>query len=242
MGPAVLKLEGGVMPVPTRESELVTWSQNLSTRLVAGPSTLYGVPVATGTLLQTRADAYQAAYELAANDATKTRGVVASKNDAKRLMLQTVSDVCRLIAGTSTVTDQQKYDLGVTVPKQPQPIPAYPVAPGLEVMKVDGRLVTVRVFDTTNPTKRGKPYGVATVAVFSHIGGEVAPTDPDAFKWEGNTARMSLVVEFPPSTAPGTKVWLTATFQSERGLTSPACIPVSANIGFGGPALLGESA
>ena len=58
---------------------------------------------------------------------------------------------------------------------------------------------------------------------------------------DGRTG-MSLVVEFPPSTAPGTKVWLTATFQSERGLTSPACIPVSANIGFGGPALLGESA
>jgi hypothetical protein len=228
------------MPKPTRESELVTWAQNLATRLNVSPL-VFGVPVATATLLQTRTDAFVAAYELAANDATKTRAVVASKNDSKRLMLQTVSDVIRLINGTATVTDAQKLDLGVPVAKLPSPIQPPENAPGLEVIKTEGRRVTVRAFDTTNPTSRAKPYGVASVVLFSHIGGEVAPTDPTAYKWEGSSARMQATLEFPADTAPGTKCWLTATFQTARGFNSPACIPVPPYIEFAGPSLPAEA-
>ena len=224
------------MPIPKRESELVTWAQNLSTRLNVSPL-VFGVPVATATLLQTRTDAFVAAYELAANDATTTRGVVASKNDAKRLMRQTITDVVRLIEGTSTVTNAQKYDLGVTVAVQPAPIPVPANAPGLEVQKVQGRRVFVRLFDTTNPTRKGRPLGVEGVALFSHVGGETAPTDPAAYKFEGNTTRMRAIVEFSESAAPGTRVWLTGFFYNPRGMSGPACDPVGTNIEFGAPAL-----
>jgi hypothetical protein len=108
----------------------------------------------------------------------------------------------------------------------------------MEVLKVEGRRVTARAFDPTNPTKRGRPYGVASVAVFSHVGGDVAPTDPAAYRWEGNATRMrNILVEFPADTAPGTKVWLCCAFLTERGLTSPACQPISTNVEFGGPAV-----
>jgi hypothetical protein len=228
------------MAIPRRESELVTWAQNLSTRLNVSPL-VFGVPVATAALLETRTDAFVAAYELAANDATKTRGVVAAKNDAKRLMRQTITDVCRLVEGTATVTDQQKYDLGVTVPVQPSSIPVPANAPGMEVLKVEGRRVFVRFFDTTNPSVRRKPAGVAGVALFSHTGGEVAPTDPGAYKFEGQTTRMTAIVEFPSEVTPGTRVHLTGFFFNPRGMSGPACQPISTNIEFGGPALPGDA-
>ena len=53
---------------------------------------------------------------------TRTKGQTAAKNAAKILLKVAASDLAKIIEGTSTVTDQQKIDLGLNVRATPTPV------------------------------------------------------------------------------------------------------------------------
>ncbi len=75
-------------------------------------------------------------------------------------------------------------------------------------------------------TRRGKPPGVAGIAVASYVGSTPSANIAD-WKFEGNTTRMALEVAFGEDVAPGAKVWLTAFYFNPRAQSGPACAPLS---------------
>jgi hypothetical protein len=66
---------------------------------------------------------YAAAYRAAANKTTRTQGDIMRKDGARAALRQMASGLARTIAGVATVTDQQRINLGLSVRKDPSPMP-----------------------------------------------------------------------------------------------------------------------
>ena len=219
--------------IPASDADLLSWGSNFST-IITGNPTSVGLTAAIATTLASKYSAY--ANALAAALAPETRGgsTVFAKDVARADLVAYCRLLARAIQGTLTVTNQQRYDLGLTVrAAEPTPIPAPAFAPGLDVLSTAGTTVRVRLHDTANPTRRGKPYGVAGAAVFSYVGA-AAPVSLSEWKFEGNATRTRLDVLFPAETPPGAKVWLAAYWFNPRLQAGPACNPVGANVPGGG--------
>src|SRR6185437_8441812 len=157
---------------------------------------------------------------------------VAAKNDARDVLKNSIRSLAYIVQGTTTVTDAQKLELGLTVQAAPSPNPPPSVQPSLDVVSVTGRTVRIRLHDASGDGKRTKPAGVKSAAICSFVGA-TAPSDPSAYKWEGSTGRSIVDITFPESAAPGTQVWLTAMWMNERQQTGPACEPIGATIAYG---------
>jgi hypothetical protein len=80
---------------------------------------------------------------------------------------------------------------------------------------------------------RGKPPGVKGSSILSYVG-ENAPDEMSQWKFEGNTTRSTLDVEFPPTVPAGAKVWLTAFWFNPRMQSGQACTPQFTNLQYGG--------
>jgi hypothetical protein len=215
--------------LPKRESELLTWSTNFSLKITAAP-TDYGLVAAQATAYAALHSTFSAAY-LAANDpSTRTPSSIVAKDTAKDALIANARSLARIVQATPTVTDEQKSDLGLTVRDVgPSPINPPADAPGMDIVSAVVRTVKIRLHDSANPTRRGKPAGVAGASVFSYVGA-TPPAEIASWKFEGNTTRTVVDVEFAADVASGATVWLCAFWYNPRAQSGPACAPVSTNL------------
>jgi hypothetical protein len=224
------------MAIPTQDELLANWSANADTRLTASPTT-YGTTAAVATQYNAVHTAFITARDaLIASRAAGTRSesLTAQKSQAKRDLLDFARPLYKQIQANTAVTDADKIELGVRVPDNkptPRPVPGF--APGMLVMSVNGRLVSVRIFDPAFPDRKRMPDGVANATIMSYVG-TTPPASPGDFKYEGGTSKTKFDVLFPDSVAPGTQVWLLAFFSNDREQNGPACNPVGAVINYGG--------
>jgi hypothetical protein len=129
-----------------------------------------------------------------------------------------------------TVADADKVLAGVVVRKTTMtPVPPPAFAPALDILSVIGRTVKIRLHDSTDASRRGKPAGVIGANVFSFVGA-APPDDVANWKFEGGTGLTTIDVVFPNSAAPGAVVWLTAFWFNARKQSGPACAPLSTNL------------
>ncbi|MGB7159618.1 MAG: hypothetical protein WBD40_16240 [Tepidisphaeraceae bacterium] len=216
---------------PTKDAQVVTWANTFASVLSASPLP-YGATPAIATAFQTLATNLENAYTTSQEPATRTKGTIASKNEARALMKEAARKIVRVIYA-QTLTDQQLIDIGLRaydpVPT-PSPIPA--AAPILEVVSVFGRQVRVKLKDASGE-RRGRPQFVAAAQLYSFVGA-TPPSGSDGWKMEACVTRTSIIVQFPETVAAGAKVYLTACWMNSRGLTGPACTPVVSQIGYEG--------
>lgn len=218
--------------LPDTDAGLLAWSLNFSTLITANPTT-YGLVIGDATSY----DGLHTAYADALGECdpgVRNKSAVAAKNAARTALKDSARLLAKRIDGTATVTDAQKIELGLNVRALPSPIPAPANPPALDIVSVSGRTVRIRLHDSLDASRRGKPAGVAGATVFSYVG-PTAPTDPSDYKFEGNTTRTQVDIVFPDTVAPGAVVWLTAFWRNERDQSGPACAPVSTNVQFGVP-------
>jgi hypothetical protein len=222
--------------IPTKDILLIDWSTNANTRLTASPVT-YGTTAAVATAYAAVHTPFVTAYDnlIAARSAgTRSESLTSIKALAKIALLNFARPLYKQIQANTAVAPAAKIELGVVVPNpEPTPIPAPAFAPQLTIVSVNGRLVTVRLSDPANPTRKRMPAGVDGATVLSFVGA-AAPADPGQYKYEGGTSRTTFDVLFPEAAEPGTKVWLTAFFFNERKQNGPACAAVGAIINYGG--------
>ena len=222
--------------LPATDEALRAWAQNFATRTTADAA-LYGLSAGEAATFAGLSAAYSAALTEATEPATRTRGTVAAKDDARTELRREASALSKKVQGTVTVTNQQKIDLGLNVPDViPSPVPPPATAPLLSVKSVAGRTVTLRMRDALNPDRRAKPAGVRSATVFSFVG-PMAPTELGQWKFEGNTTRTTLDVVFGPAAEPGALVWLTAFWSNGRAESGPLGSPISTHLQFGGVAM-----
>jgi hypothetical protein len=89
-------------------------------------------------------------------------------------------------------------------------------------------MVRIKLKDATSES-RGRPDGVAGAAIFSFVG-TTAPTTPDGWKFEGNTAKTVTEITFPETVPNGATVWVTAMWFNAKTESGPGALPVSTNI------------
>jgi hypothetical protein len=128
-----------------------------------------------------------------------------------------------------TLTDQQRYDLSITIRANPTRIARPDSTPELMVLSMNARrlkLLAQRI-DTLG---LGKPKGVAGVSVFYFIGERPAA---DAAQWTllTNSSRARIDVLLPATVTPGTTVWLAARYFNPRSQAGPSSNPISVTVG-----------
>jgi hypothetical protein len=217
--------------IPSRDALLLDWSNNFNTLITAAPTT-YGLTAAQATTYGTLNTAWSDAYTTATAPSTRTRGTIAAKNAARATLVENARLLARIVQATSTVTPQQKIDLGLT-PRDVIPSPINPPteSPVIELVSALGRMLKVNL-RSVGSERRGKPAGVHGASVFSFIGA-AAPADIADWTVQGSTTRTSFEVEFAASVPAGSQVWLTAFWFNPRSQSGPACTPISAYIAGG---------
>jgi hypothetical protein len=215
--------------IPFRAEDLVDWSTNANTRLNAAPAT-YGTTAAVAAQYTAVHDPFITAQDnLAAARAAGNRSasLTALRNAARETLLDFARPLYKQIQANTAVTDAAKIELGVVVPDvQPTPTPPPPFAPGLDVVSVTGRTVRIRLHDSQQPSRRGRPPGVSGAAVVSCVSAEI-PTVASDWRWQGNTGTLVADVTFPDTVPAGAQVWIAATWFNDRKEPGPACTPVS---------------
>ena len=70
-------------------------------------------------------DDYAVKFQIAAAPGTRTKGTILARNDAAALLKAKAAQLAKIIAGTQTVTNEQKLALGLSVraPRSPKPPP-----------------------------------------------------------------------------------------------------------------------
>jgi hypothetical protein len=222
--------------LPWTDAGLLTWAGHLSQKVSDDPAA-YGLSADAAADLAAKQAAYAAAYAAAVNPATRGLSTVFAKSTAKSELSAYCRVVARQIQGTSTVTDQQRVNLGLPVrSRSATPIPRPADAPTVVLGPAVGRTLRVRLFDAANPTRRGRPVAVDGAAVFTHVG----PTSPPELSdWTRGpmTTKTTLDLTFGPDVVPGAVVWVTAYWFNPRKQNGPTSRAVSAHLPGGAVSL-----
>jgi hypothetical protein len=216
---------------PRRESEFVPWLTNLHTMVVADASH-FGVQAGTMTDWTAKYTTYIAAYNVAITPETRTKSTIQAKQTARRQVLAATSFVVGTIQKNPAVTDAQRVLLSLPVlDRELTPVPVPDMVPVVDVISMNGWTAKIRL-SAPGTEKRGLPDKVAGANIYSFIG-EAAPSDVDLYKFEGETSRAIVTINFPPTLAAGTKVFVTACYKNRRFQTGRACTPIPLLIGGG---------
>ena len=146
--------------IPSKDAELLVWSENFATRIVNDPAR-YGLLADDAQAINAQYVIFHDAYVLAVNPSTRTKLTVADKDGEKLTLLEIVRMYAAMIRANQGVTTQAKADLGLNIPDPtPTPIPVPTTTPDLSVVLSSNSVHQLSVRDSLTPTKKAKPYGV----------------------------------------------------------------------------------
>ena len=223
------------MSIPLKDALLVPFSTNFNDRIVASPATfsLSAPQAAAYTALHTPyVTAYNAMMNARANG-TRSESLTATKDSNKLALLKYARELYAFVQSNNSVSDANKILLGIHLRVVPGPIPRPGVRPGMDIVSVANRTVTVHIHDSASSAKRGKPAGTTAAWVYSFVGAEY-PSDPAAWAFEGATTKPKFGVTFPNTVAGGTQVWLCAAWINAKQEAGPVSVPITTNLQGGG--------
>jgi hypothetical protein len=225
----------GVTYLPSRESELIGFSQVFSAKISAAPE-VYGLTPAQTSGFTALLTAFISAWERVQDPDARTRPNTCAKNAAKQALINDPCGVRELVAIIKShpgITNAQRAELQLTAPDdEPSPIDLDHEPPALSVLSVRGRSIRARLKDQHHPTRRAKPKEAQGATVLYHVG-ETASSDPAKWAFALNTSRTSFDVHIPATIPPGSRIWLTAFWFNERKDPGPSATPQHAFIGDG---------
>jgi hypothetical protein len=217
--------------LPTSDSRLLQWSLNFKTLIGATPAA-FGLTPALAASYAALHDAYTTA--LAASDPTnRSRSTTATKNEARTTLRTNARLLMNMIAGTAGVTESQKVELGFALRGAASAIPAPTAPPSLQILLVTAWTVKLKLRDSQSSANRGKPPGVSGASLFVWFGGNAEqdpPTDLSDWKFQGNTGRTLIDINFPSTLPPGSKVWIAAFWFNGRKQGGPLTTPVGVHL------------
>lgn len=181
--------------MPARNAEFALWLANFAALVAAAPLS-YGLTVPDAVAITTQDTAYQAAYLLSTNPATRTAATVATTQGARFAAEAVVRPYAMRINANQTVTDAQRSDLGITIRTvTPTPVPPPLTSPALMLVAATPGIHTIQVRDSLTPTSKAKPENVAALELWVAVG--VAPAvDPSAGAFRQLTTKTPFQVAF----------------------------------------------
>jgi hypothetical protein len=217
--------------LPSKDADLLAWAQAFSSKITATP-VAFGLVAAQATAFAALLTTFSADLAVATDPATRTRAAISAKNASRAPLKAEARELARIINAFPSITNEQRIELGLT-PRDGTISPINPPTecPSLRVVSAIGRILKIKL-QGQDTSRRGKPEGVAGATLFSFVGDE-APADIGQWKFEGSITRTEFDIEFPPTVAAGSKVYLCAFWFSPRSQSGPACEPVAAYIAGG---------
>ena len=218
---------------PRAERDIVKWTNNFSSRLIADPQR-YTVTEGQAAAYAERQATFAAAHRAArARRAKSDTGVTVTKEMARVILEAETRKLVNQIRAAKGVCVDDKLKLGIRMLNGPKRRIKRPdIAPGIEVLPVDGRTVRVRLIDLENAVIGAKPKGVAGAVVMHYVGAQ-PPTDPADWRFERNTTTARFDLTFRGEIPAGETVWLTAYWYNPRRETGPSCEAVCTEIRTG---------
>jgi hypothetical protein len=224
------------MAIPTKDAQLVPWANNFSTRIGASGNP-YSIPAAQATEMMARTTAFITSYNSlmdARADGTKAESQTADKDAKKSALLELGRELYAFVAANTSISDADKILAGVHVRSDKNSaVPAPTARPGMDLVSVVARTVTVHIHDSASSSKRGKPAGAISAWVYSYVGAEY-PSDPSLWQFQGAFNKPEAEIVFPDSVVNGAQVWICAAWVSRRGETGPVSVPITTNVQGGG--------
>jgi hypothetical protein len=210
------------------DAGLLAFSSQFSAKITLAP-TSYGLTAANATSYAAAQSDFATKLAASTDPATRGEATIYQKNLSRDALVAITRQFARQIQGTMTVTNEQRQELGLPVRStEPTPINPPAMAPTVEVKEVIGNTVVLKIHNPDSP-KRGRPAGVAGIALFSAVADE-APTTEAGWEFQGNTTRGVVNCTLPASVAPGSKVWFTAFYFNPRLQSGPAASAVWTNL------------
>ena len=205
------------------------FTHNLAARVAANFGTYY-VTDDDATAYDALQRDFAAKLVKATDPLTKGESATFAKNQSRKLLLKETQRLANQIENTMAVSDQLKKDLGLTVRSgHGTPVARPDSAPVVSVVKQSGLMLKVRLGDEADPTRRGRPQGVAFASVMTFVG-DVPPADPAGWVFQGNSSLNVLTMSFPPETAPGSTVWVCAVWSNAKTQSGPVSSPLPVRI------------
>lgn len=209
--------------LPTRESDLITWSNNFQGLIVSGFAT-YGLDMTQATDYTTAQSAFVSAHQVANNPDTRSPGNIGIKNTKKQALVTMTRQLVDICQASPVMDNDKRIALGITVrDNTPTPIPPPTEMPVLRVKEVIGRLLELSIRNKED--QKQKPEGAHSAWLYSHVGPNPSP-DLTQWMFRGESTRSDPTLDFDLSVEPGTEVWVTALWVSPTGKPGPACAPV----------------
>lgn len=234
--PVHLRTECAIMShgfLPRTDAALLNWARNFSKRLLAEHESL-GISLEQAEAFEQFTVDFAAKLQLCFPE-IRNKVATSGKNVARGLLKANAKLLSLIIQGQANINDVQKIQLGLNVRKAPT-ARAAPSSPPLVLLSPGQgqNTVTVRLSQSGDDTGlRGRPRSAIGAMVFTFVGDE-PPTGLSGWRFHALASSTSIDITFDAALAPGTKVWVTASWIGSRKQTGPLASAVSTHLLGGG--------
>ena len=215
--------------IPKGNAAILDYLQNLHQQLADRPAA-YGVSAADAATLGGVVSALAAATQTLKSPATRGTPFVIVRDQAQAAAVDVARSVVQRIKMDDGVTDADKNLAGVPLKRsgggEPQPAPTF--APGIAVEAAITGGQTLRYSNPQEPGRKAKPYGIAGLQLFVHVG-EEAIGDVNESQYYGTYTRPIIGVAFAPEDNKKVATYF-ARWIDRKGQEGPWSAPASMTI------------
>lgn len=208
--------------IPARDADLANWSANFAALIAASPAT-YGLTAGDAVNITAADTAWQAAYALAVNPATRTPVTVQAKDTQRIATLTTERSYAQRIANNAGVSPSDKTALGLNPrTNPPTPVPAPATYPLLTVASTVTNGIVIRYRDDlAAPSVKAKPFGAVTTQINALVASTGTPTTSvELWPVAGLQTKSPFILPTDPAAA-GKMIGIAARWVTRKGLVGP---------------------
>lgn len=206
--------------IPPKNADFATWSANFAAVIAAAPAT-YGLAAGDAAAITAANAAWQTAYALSINPATRTPVTVAAAQVQKASTLLTERSYAIIIGANQGVSSGAKTAAGLTNRATGRtPIPAPGTVPILGFVGATPLQSTLKFADTSTPTTKAKPFGSIQMELWIDIEISSVPGTLAAAKFYGLITKTPFAVNFGSGDV-GKVATYYARWTTRRGLFGP---------------------
>lgn len=212
--------------IPSRDSDLKAWADNFSTVFTADYAAL-GFLVGDATAIATKVSTYDDAFNLAGtvdrvpvNPGARTTATIAAMATAKADMIAFIRPFASAIIRNPAISDEQKAELGVTVPDPNKTVIAPPTDQVTMTIAIPGTLQQkLQLRASSTPSKKAKPVGSTGCVIFGATS-ETIVTDPAVLPFIRVATRSDITIDIDASKK-GKTMYYAARWFNAKGQPGP---------------------
>lgn len=214
--------------IPQSNDGFRNWVISFAGGIAADPPR-YMMTVAEAAHLSKVVNDFLAAYQVAIDPETRTKGTIAAKDDALHIAKSLCRQYAKLIKDNAGIADSDKVNIGVR-PINPtrRRIGRPHTQPLLNIVDNNSGVQTLRYADFTTPDSSAKPYGVTHIHLFRVISEQKNAPHSEA-RFVGSYTRSPIRVKYTEADDRKVATYY-AQWASPQGEAGPLSLPVSKTI------------